>query len=353
MDITKDNNRRRYFNIIRNLNLQNEQEISHELKDKKIYSGNNKDTFPLSSLHFELTSKCNAFCKHCYNDSNNIISDRMTPDNWIDFAKYIVDHGGVFENLLSGGEPLLFGSKLLDIMDIFNDDGTIFYLMTNGFLMTPELANRLSKYRYHWLQISIDGVNEEYHDNFRNLLGSWKKAVKAAQYVSDSNIPLKIAHCVTPYNLQDVDSMCELAVSLGAKSIILGGVSLSGRTSLNKEILLSENDKIVLSDKVLCNQQKYSGKLIIKFANSVKSGLLNHSKNPRGSAIIRPNGDIRIDGMAPFVIGNILDDDFQKIWEQKIDTCWNDSRVKNFIDNFNDADLNNDYINYLDKDIYI
>ena len=26
--------------------------------------------------------------------------------------------------------------------------------------------------------------------------------------------------------------------------------------------------------------------------------------------MVRPNGDIRIDGMAPFVIGNILTDDF-------------------------------------------
>ena len=114
-------NKRRYLNIIRKMNLQEEDLINDALRKKGFYSGNT--TYPLSSLHFELTSHCNAFCKHCYNNSgtNNII-DAMTPEKWIDFSKYIVDKGGVFECLLSGGEPLLLGDKLFDIMNILHED---------------------------------------------------------------------------------------------------------------------------------------------------------------------------------------------------------------------------------------
>ena len=345
-------NYRRYRNILRNMNLQDEGCINEALKRKGFYSSSN--SFPLSSLHFELTSKCNAYCKHCYNNSGGEYSaDRMTPNEWIKFSKYLVNHGGVFECLLSGGEPLLLGERLFDIMDILHDDGTIFLLMTNGYLMTELFARKFSKYHYHWFQLSLDGVTAEYHDAFRNLPGCWEKTVKAAKYVSKYGIPLKIAHCVTPYNLKDVDAMCELAYSLGASSIMLGGISLSGRTGKNRDMLLSENEKDLLYEKIQYNREKFQGKLRIKSTNSVKEGLERHAQRPRSNVVIRPNGDVRIDGMAPFVIGNVLQDDFSELWERKIDTCWNDIRVRQYINGYDERDYNNSFINYLEKDIYL
>ena len=91
----------------------------------------------------------------------------------------------------------------------------------------------------------------------------------------------------------------------------------------------------------------------IRMTNSVRVGLINHSKRPSSGAVIRPNGDIKIDGMAPFVIGNILKDDFETIWKKKINICWQDSRVIEFINNFDDNDRNFNYINYFDENIKI
>lgn len=345
-------NRRRYLNIIRKMNLQDENLISTALKQKGFYSENK--TYPLSSLHFELTSRCNAFCKHCYNNSgiDNVV-DMMTPEKWIIFSKYIVDKGGVFECLLSGGEPLLLGERLFDIMDVLHEDGTIFLVMTNGQLLTEEIARKLKKYQYHWMQVSIDGATKEYHDWFRQSQGCWEKAIRGAEIIANNKMPLKIAHCVTPYNLNEIDDMCKLAYSLGATSIMIGGISLSGRTGINQDLLLSEFEKKVMEDKIENNKLKFNGKLQVKSANCVKQGLIKHSKRPRSGAIIRPNGDIRIDGMAPFIIGNILRDDFTDIWERKIDICWKDFRVQDFINGFDKNDRNKKYINYIEKDILL
>ena len=345
-------NRRRYYNILRKMNLQEEDIINQALKNKGFYS--DSDVYPLSSLHFELTSKCNAFCRHCYNNSsshNNI--DNMSPDRWLKFSKYLVKNGGIFECLLSGGEPLLLGDKLFEIMDILHADGTIFLVMTNGYLLTNEDAKRFAKYNYHWFQISIDGIDSMYHDWFRQLRGSWNKAIESASSIANNGIPLKIAHCVTPYNLKNIDTMCDLAYSIGASSIMIGGLSLSGRTKNNLDLLLSQSDIKIMKMKVEENRIRYQGKMKVKSANSVKQGLINHSKRPRSGAVIRPNGDIRIDGMAPFVIGNIINDDFTTIWQNKIDKCWSDSRVQDFINNFNDDDRNRQFINYTKKDIYL
>lgn len=343
-------NRRRYRNILRKMNLQEEDIVNQALKNKGFYS--DSVIYPLSALHFELTSKCNAFCRHCYNNSgiNNII-DEMTPDRWLEFSKYIVKNGGVFECLLSGGEPLLLGDKLFEIMNILHNDGTIFLVMTNGYLLTEEMAKRFKKYQYHWFQVSIDGANARYHNWFRQIEGSWDKAVRGAKSIADNGIPLKIAHCVTPYNLNDIDDMCDLAYSIGATSIMIGGISLSGRTNDNLNMLLSSSDIKIMKEKIEENRIRYQGKMKVKSTNSVKQGLINHSKKPRSGAVIRPNGDVRIDGMAPFVIGNIISEDFTTLWQDKIDECWNDTRVQDFIKSFDKDDKNRKLINYVEKDI--
>ena len=50
-------------------------------------------SMPLT-LQFELTSRCNVHCKHCYNSSgSNISNDAMTPQKWKEFAKYIINAG--------------------------------------------------------------------------------------------------------------------------------------------------------------------------------------------------------------------------------------------------------------------
>lgn len=345
--------RKKYYDAIQDIDLCDEDVVKRALENAGLFS--KLSSFPLASLQFELTTHCNAACKHCYNNSGicNSIPDAMTPSKWISFAKYLVEHGGVFEVLLSGGEPLLIGEYLFELMDVLHDDGTCFLLQTNGYLLTDEIAKRLSKYRYHWIQISIDGVASEYHDTFRQLSGSWQNAVNAALAVSANKIPFKIAHCVTPYNLQDIDRMCDFAYSLGASAITVGEVCLSGRVAQNLDLLLSIPQRKFLFEKVEENASKYHGHMVVKSSNSVRVGLERQRKKPYSSALIRPNGDIRIDGMAPFVIGNVLTDDFAEVWTKKINLCWQNSKVEKFISDFDNNDRNYQHINFTSDDIFI
>lgn len=346
-------NQEKYYNAIGATELSDEEAVTKALDKAGLFS--KLSSFPLASLQFELTSHCNAACKHCYNNSgiHNNVPDAMTAEHWISFARYLVEHGGVFECLLSGGEPLLLGEKLFELMDILHEDGSCFLLQTNGFLLTEDIAKRLKKYRYHWIQISIHGADAEYHDSFCQCRGGWEKAVNGAMMISGNGIPLKIAHCVTPYNLNDIDRMCELAYSLGASAITVGEVCLSGRVAQNQDLLLSDEEREILHRKVKENFSKYQGHMKIKTSNSVRLGLERQRKKPYSTALIRPNGDIRIDGMAPFVIGNILAEDFAEIWEKKINLCWSNPRVTEFISNFGTNDRNYSYINFAEDDIYI
>ena len=344
---------KKYYEAVQKIDPHDEAAIRDALEDAGLYS--KPSIFPLATLHLELTEHCNAACKHCYNNSgvSNDIPDAMTPEKWISFAKYLVAHGGVFECIISGGEPLLLGDKMFELMDVFHDDGTCFLLQTNGLLLNGEVVQRLKKYQYHCLQISIDGVNAEYHDVFRQRIGCWERAVNGALLVSAAGIPLKIAHCVTPYNLNGIDQMCDFAYSLGASAITVGELCLSGRVAKHQDLLLSDKQREILFQKVKENMSKYQGRMRVKSSNGIRFGLERQRKRPYTTAFIRPNGDIRIDGMAPFVIGNLLRDDFIETWAKKIESCWNDPQLLNFIAGFGTDDRNWSFINFTQEDIKI
>ena len=310
-------------------------------------------TMPLT-LQFELTSHCNVHCKHCYNVSgeNNSQPDPMTPERWKDFARYLVSHGGIFQCIISGGEPLLLGDDLFAIMDILHDDGTSFLVISNCLLMTREKAKRFTKYRYKWFQVSIDGVSRERHDEFRQRAGSWDAAVKAVFMLVNLGIPVTIAHTVTPESLGEVDAMCDLAYSLGASGIILGEVMPSGRTWLNPEILMTREQRNILSEAVNANIQKYVGRMQVQRSAGTKIQLLRAKDTPNTGAIIRPNGDIRLDCVAPFVIGNVIDEDFCEVWKAKAADVWSRPEVEEYAASWEDyEEVNHGIRNYYDADV--
>ncbi|MBR1604132.1 MAG: radical SAM protein [Synergistaceae bacterium] len=313
-----------------------------------------KFLMPLT-LQFELTTHCNVHCRHCYNKSgeDNKFQDAMTPENWKNFARYLVERGGIFQCIISGGEPLLLGEDLFEIMDILHDDGTSFLVISNGLLMTPDKAKRFKKYRYKWFQISIDGVNAARHDEFRQREGSFDKAVNAVFMLSSLGIPVMIAHSVTPENLHEVDDMCNLAYSLGASGIILGEIMPSGRAFYDSErLILNYEQKNILADKIENNIKIYSGRMLVQRSSGAKIQLTRNLNVPNTGAIIRPNGDIRLDCTAPFVIGNILENDFCEIWDSKAHDVWQNPKIIKYIESYEDfEDVNHEHRNYFDKDI--
>ncbi len=310
-------------------------------------------TMPLT-LQFELTRHCNVHCKHCYNVSgeNNSQPDPMTPEIWKDFARYLVRHGGIFQCVLSGGEPLLLGDDLFNIMDILHDDGTTFLVISNGLLMTQEKAERFRKYRYKWFQVSIDGVSAQRHDEFRQRQGSWDAAVKAVFMLTNLGVPVVVAHTVTPENLHEVDAMCELAYELGASGIILGEVMPSGRTFLNADIMMTHEQRNILGGKINENVQRFSGRMSVQRSSSTKIQLMRSMNTPNTGAIIRPDGDIRLDCAAPFVIGNVLRDDFCEVWRTKAGDVWMRPEILEYINSWEDIEeINHGIRNYYDDDV--
>ncbi|MDR3115063.1 MAG: radical SAM protein [Treponema sp.] len=311
---------------------QNRQRKSVEEQKQAIESGLYPSSFSMPlSLQFELTGRCNLKCRHCYNRSGDLPNDVMTVKRWKELSTEIVNHGGIFECIISGGEPLLLGNDLFDIMDLLHNDGTVFMLISNGFLMTPKIVERLKKYRYRWIQISIDGSSTKFHDELRQVSGSWEKAVSAALMVADAGIPLAIANTLTPNSIEDLPEMARLAYECGASSLITGEIFPSGRGAINEELLLNNAQKGRLLQIIDEQQKIYAKRMLIQRSMSNRVQLEGVCDLPVTGAIIRPNGDIRLDCIAPFVMGNVANAPFYEQWQESR-YCWQDERVKSYIE---------------------
>jgi MoaA/NifB/PqqE/SkfB family radical SAM enzyme len=197
--------------------------------------------------------------------------------------------------------------------------------------MTKETVKKLKKYRYRWMQISIDGSTAKAHDGLRQVAGSWEKAVNAALVVADAGIPLAIANTLTPATIDDLPNMAQLAYSCGASSLITGEVFPSGRGAVNKDLLLNNEQRGRLWQIIEEQRNLFAGRMLVQRSMSNRAQLEGIVDLPMAGVIIRPNGDIRLDCIAPFVMGNIAAVSFYEEW-QKSKNCWQDERVKAYIE---------------------
>lgn len=349
---------RDYIKINKAYDNKNIQQIAENLKILKS-DGSYPEflTYP-TTLQFELTGRCNLACKHCYNrsgdnDRKSDVYTLMTPDKWCELAHQVVNDGGIFQCIISGGEPLLLGDRLFDIMDILHDDGTSFVVITNGFLLTPEIARKFKKYRFYWFQISIDGVNAEVHDEFRGVKGSWERAVKGAVEISNNGIPLVIAHSVTPKSMYQMEEMVKLSYEMGAAAIMLGEILPSGRAYENEETVFTREQRNEFYGMIAELQQKYAGKIEVRRSADLKTQMQRYCIENNAGGIIRPNGDFRIDCMAPFVIGNVLKKSIKQIWMEKGIGAWKTPEVSNFVAAIDDDGNVAGHKNHVDRDIYL
>lgn len=216
---------------------------------------------------------------------------------------------------------------------------------------SKKFIRRFAKYRYFWFQISIDGSTAELYDEFRGVEGSFNRSVNGALEISDAGIPLVIAHTVTPKNLAQLEDMINLSYQLGANSIILGEVMPSGRAYEHAEVILSDEQKNFLYGQIEELSKKFSGKIVIQRSAELKIQMERYVSEVNAGGIIRPNGDFRIDCMAPFTIGNVLKETVKNIWLTKGIDAWRSDLVKNFVAAIDEDRQASNYKNHVEADV--
>ena len=157
-------------------------------------------------VDLELTSRCNARCAYCYYLKNEGVRYEDLPTaTWLAFFDELAA-AKVLEATLAGGEPLM-RPDFLELVDGLSRRNIRFRLLTNGWFVTPELAEELAATRRcASVQVSLDGSTAAVHERLRGR-GTFEPALRAIRILQAAGLPTTVRATVHAGNLDDLPAL--------------------------------------------------------------------------------------------------------------------------------------------------
>lgn len=284
-------------------------------------------------IQWHITKMCNCRCKHCYqNDysSNNELNYEQLIRTFLkikDFLKFFYNTYPQNEKYIpilsiTGGEPFL-RTDFLQFLKTLSSNKEFFYfiLLSNGTLITKELAYKLKEYGIRQVQISIEG-SEKIHNYIRGE-GTFKKALNGIEHLLNAKIKVSLSFTANKFNYKEFSNVVNIGKKLGVNNIWTDRFI----PIINNDFILSlskEETKNYI--EIINNEYKKEPNLVSNFRALQKIGTNEEKKLYSCHAgfnnfAILENGDILPCRRMPVKLGNIIQDSL-------IDIYLNNSYIK-------------------------
>lgn len=164
---------------------------------------------------WEVTRSCNLACVHCRASSvHGPYAGELTTAQGLRLLDDIAASSTPLI-ILTGGEPLL-RADIYEIAAYGNKKGLRMVLATNGTLVTEEIAGKMKTAGIQRVSISIDGMDAQSHDVFRNVPGAFTGALTGIEAMKRAGLEFQINTTITKTNLHQLHDIMDLAIKLGA-----------------------------------------------------------------------------------------------------------------------------------------
>lgn len=164
---------------------------------------------------WETTRSCDLACKHCRAEA---VTERHPLELTTIEAMRMMDDVRRFGRplfVLTGGDPL----KRPDVLELVRYGTSIGLRMamtpSGTPLMTEAVLGDLREAGLSRLAVSLDGSSAAIHDEFRGVAGSWNWTIRMLQVARELGLTTQVNTTISNHNLQDVDALCDLMVTLG------------------------------------------------------------------------------------------------------------------------------------------
>jgi AdoMet-dependent heme synthase len=174
----------------------------------------------LRLVFWETTKACNLSCRHCRAvPQTSLGPNELSTGQALDLIDQIAEVSRPVL-VLSGGDPLL-RPDIFDIGAHGVKSGFRMALATNGTLIDREVAGRISDTGFSRVAVSLDGASAVTHDYFRNLPGSYARALEGIRALRGAGVSVQINSTVAKHNVAELPLMLRLALDLGADALHL------------------------------------------------------------------------------------------------------------------------------------
>ncbi|MGI6500019.1 MAG: radical SAM protein [Anaerostipes sp.] len=164
------------------------------------------------SVLFELTSKCNFNCIHCYLQ-NNHIEDLLSYEKIIEIIDILYEKGILFLTF-TGGE-ILTRKDFIDIYMYAKRKGFLVELFSNGYLFTDEILNVLKEFPPLLVDISLYGSSDETYEKVTGVKGAFTRVVENCKKLINHGIRISLKSPIITPILNELEKMKDIADEMG------------------------------------------------------------------------------------------------------------------------------------------
>ena len=297
--------------------------------------------YPLHTLFFEVTSRCNALCDHCGSRCTASKKDELSPETFKKVLDSVAENFGTKAIMLNitGGEPLM-RKDLFEITGYADSLGFKWGLVTNGMLITDDVIGKMKETHMSTITISLDGMKKT-HEEFRHVPGSFEIIISAIERLKKDDFVehIQVTFIATKNNIFELPEVYRLLSMLEIDSLRISGIDPIGRAKDNEKLMLSREDYLYLFDFIKKHQDS---SLPVVWSCTHYFGNTDSTLDPTGKifscytgihvASVLSNGDIfgcpNIPRRKELIQGNVLKDDFCEVWKNNFEFYRNPNRTK-------------------------
>jgi radical SAM protein with 4Fe4S-binding SPASM domain len=274
---------------------------------------------------WNVTYACNLRCRQCYSNSGKSHPEELSTEE----AKSVIRQLAkmkVFYIYFLGGEPLM-RKDIFELAEYASEHRIATTMSTNGWFITPTIANDLEKTGFMHVRVSLDGVTAKTHDSIRGVKGSFDRAINAIRILKETNIVrIGISPTVLSENINEMPALIELGLELKVDEIQLVQLCKRGRGTYAQPA--STEQLIRLRNLFTEYKNRLAGKLNLTATEGISlEESLNTNNNsslpdfwgcPAGRTClsIEAEGTIQPCILYNISAGNIRKKSINKIWEE-------------------------------------
>lgn len=288
---------------------------------------NLKKMHPLKQLFWECTLRCNLHCKHCGSDCKRMTEVKdMLAEDFLRAIDSITSHVNPNEVsiVITGGEPLM-REDLEEVGLELYKRGYPWGMVSNGLYLTPQRLQCLMAAGLHSITISLDGFAED-HNWMRGHPKSYDRAMEAIKMlVHEPELMWDVVTCVNRRNYPYLEELKTSLYSIGIRRWRLFTIFPVGRATLYPEFQLTDEEFTGMMEFI--KRTRKAGRMRVSYGCE---GFLGNYEGEVRDNFFSCNaglsvGSILADGSisacpsirSDFSQGNIFEDDFMEVWENR------------------------------------
>jgi putative heme d1 biosynthesis radical SAM protein NirJ2 len=262
-------------------------------------------------------------CKHCYRDAGNEYEDELNTKEAKNLIEEIAKAG--FKILIfSGGEPFM-RPDIYELVTHAVKNGLRPVFGSNGTLITPEVAKKAKEAGAMAVGISLDSLNKEMHNSFRQVDKGWERAVQGMENCKEAGLRFQIHTTVMNWNYKEILDITRFAENIGASAHHIFFLVPTGRAVDMQDEFLDQRQYEELLTSIVNNGKEVNIEvkptcapqfMRIAKENDVDYRFTKGCLAGISYCIINPKGDVQPCAYLDVPIDNVRKKPFSQIWKE-------------------------------------